>query len=434
MNIPATTWTGLIIGLLLLLFAVPPVARRVARLDDDPRMFRLVMLSGALKLVCAPLWVYVIDHFYGGIADAYTYSNVGKTVAAQIRGGDFAFHIHPLIGDGATSIITGVIYVATDSNTLGCFFVFAFLAFVSLVLFYRAFRIAVPDGDRWRYAMLLFFLPSLLFWTSAIGKDALTSLGLGLAALGFARILARARLGFFLLALGLCLTALIRPNVALMLFVALAVAYPLRSAARVSPLSGLSKVLGIAVLVVGGLVLAKVTAHFFGLSNLDAASIKHVLSTNATNTGVAAQNQLGDFGSSSNTSTSLSLTALPKDAYYVLIRPLPFRAHGLTQLAESLENVFIVTLFLVSWRRVLSAVRAIRRRPYLLTASLYSVVWIVLFASIGNLGILARERTSLLPLLLVLVSYPVTARALGHPATRVDEDPGADPLPDVQIA
>jgi hypothetical protein len=113
---------------------------------------------------------------------------------------------------------------------------------------------------------------------------------------------------------------------------------------------------------------------------------------------------------------------------------LPFRAHGLTQLAESLENVFIVTLFLVSWRRVLSAVRAIRRRPYLLTASLYSVVWIVLFASIGNLGILARERTSLLPLLLVLVSYPVTARALGHPATRVDEDPGADPLPDVQIA
>jgi hypothetical protein len=179
-------------------------------------------------------------------------------------------------------------------------------------------------------------------------------------------------------------------------------------------------------------VLAKVTAHFFGLSNLDASSIKHVLNENARNTGVAAQGQIGQFSSSTTASTSLSLAALPKDAYDVLIRPLPYKAHGLTQLAGSLENLFIVTLFLVSWRRVLSALRAIRRRPYLLTASLYSLVWIVLFASIGNLGILARERTSLFPLLLVLVSYPATARRLAHPTTGVEEGLDTDPLLDVQ--
>ena len=130
------------------------------------------MASGALKLAAAPLWIYVNDHYYSGVADAYGYSRVGAQVAAQIRNGDFSFHVGRLIGDGATSIITGIIYTVVGSNILGGFFVFAFLGFVSLVLFYRAFRVALPDGDHRRYAKLVFFFPSLLFWTSAIGKDA----------------------------------------------------------------------------------------------------------------------------------------------------------------------------------------------------------------------------------------------------------------------
>jgi hypothetical protein len=82
-----------------------------------------------------------------------------------------------------------------------------------------------------------------------------------------------------------------------------------------------------------------------------------------------------------------------------------------TQLASSLENLFLAGLLVTSWRRLTSAFMSMRRRPYLLLAALYSLMWIVLFASIGNLGILARERTSLLPLLLVLVSWPAARRA-----------------------
>ena len=411
MNISSATWVGLIIGLALLVFAVPTVAQWLARLDHDARMFPIVMASGALKLAAAPLWIYVIDHYYGGVADAWSYNRVGTQVAAQIRGGSFSFHVGPIIGDGATSIITGIIYTPIGSNTLGGFFVFAFLAFVSLALFYRAFRVALPDGDHRRYALLVFFLPSLVFWTSAIGKDALISLGLGLAALGAARILTRARGGFLLLGIGLGLTALIRPHVALMLFAALAVAFLVNKSKNPSPLNPLAKLLGAAVLIVGGVVLAKVTAHFFGIQSLDANSIQQVLNQNAINTGAASQGQVGQFGSSGATSVSLSPASIPKDIYYVLIRPLPFQAHGVTQLASSLENLFLAGLLVTSWRRLTSAFMSMRRRPYLLLAALYSLMWIVLFASIGNLGILARERTSLLPLLLVLVSWPAARRA-----------------------
>jgi len=424
-NIPSATWIGLIVGLFLLVFVVPAVARSVARVDQDARTFRLVMASGALKLATAPLWIYVNDHYYSGIADANGYSRVGAQVAAQIRNGDFSFHVGRVIGDGATSIITGIIYTVIGSNVLGGFFVFAFLGFVSLVLFYRAFRVALPDGDHRRYAKLVFFFPSLLFWTSAIGKDALISLGLGLGALGAARILARARGGFVLLGIGLGLTALIRPHVALMLFAALAVAYLVSKSKTASPLTPLAKLLGAVVLVVGGLILAKLTAHFFGLQSLSVASIQHVLNQNASNTGGLNSRQ---YGSIVATSVSLSPTSIPKDIYYVLIRPLPFQAHGLTQLASSLENTFLVALLIVSWRRLASAFTAMRRHPYLLLVALYSLVWIILFASIGNLGILVRERTSLLPLLLVLVSWPAATRARETSLSTLKERADSQPL------
>ncbi len=406
MSVTASAWGGIIIGLLLLMVGVPLVARIVARLDDDPRMFRLVMWSGALKLACAPLWIYVIDHLYGGVADAYTYSSAGLVVAEQIRHGNLSFHVGSVLGDGGTEIVTGILYVFTGSSFLGEFFVFGFLSFISLVVFYRAFRVALPDGDARRYAWLVLFFPSLLFWTSAIGKDALISLGLSVAALGGARLLTRRRGGFVLVAAGLGLTVLVRPHVALMLFAALALAYPFSRARKVSALGPFSKALQLVVLVGGGLLLAKLTAHFFGLSSLSTSSVQHVLQQNATNTGAAATNQVGQFGSSSAASTSLSPLAIPRDFYYTIMRPLPIEAHGLTQLASSLENTTIVVLLAVSWRRVLSALRAMLKHPYLITALVYSLVWILLFASIGNLGILARERTSLLPLLFVLLSWP----------------------------
>ena len=319
-NIPTATWIGLIVGLVLLVFFVPAVARSVARLDQDRRTFRIVMAAGALKLVAAPLWIYVNDHFYSGVADAYGYSSVGSQVAAQIRHGEFSFHLAHFIGDGATSLITGIVYAIIGSNFLGGFFVFAFIGFVSLVLFYRAFRVALPEGDRLRYAKLVFFFPSLVFWTSAIGKDALISLGLGLGALGAAKILTRQRGGLVLLGCGLALTALIRPHLALMLFAGLAVAYLVSKSRTVSPLNPLVKVLAVVVLVVGGLVLARLTAHFFGVQSLSVSSIQDVLNTNATDTGGVNASQ---YGSVVATSVSLSPAQHPEGH---LLRPHPTTA------------------------------------------------------------------------------------------------------------
>ncbi|MGH9103587.1 MAG: hypothetical protein ACRDYD_11495, partial [Acidimicrobiales bacterium] len=377
MSISASAWTGLIVGLLLLIFVAPVVARRVAMADGDPRMFRLVMWAAALKIAAAPLYIFVVSRFYGGIADAVGYTGYGRRLAAQIHQGNFDLHAGRLVGDGATRIAAGIVEAVVGPTELGTFIVFSFLAFLGLVLFYRAFRLALPDADSRRYAKLVFFLPSLVFWTAAASKDALTLLALGLAAYGGARLFNRQLRGFAWLAAGLALSALIRPHVALLAILTLAVAYPLGRAKRVTPVTPLVTLAGAAVFVVGGVVLAGLTVQHFHLHGLSLHSLHHILKSNAHNTGTAAQGQVGQFNSSVSASTSLSPAAFPRDFYDVVLRPLPFNAHGLTQLVSSLENVFLLGLLLTSLPRLWAALMSAPKRAYILSALLFSVVWII---------------------------------------------------------
>jgi hypothetical protein len=52
-------------------------------------------------------------------------------------------------------------------------------------------------------------------------------------------------------------------------------------------------------------------------------------------------------------------------------------------------------------------VRASLLRPYVLVCALYSLVFMYAFAALGNLGLITRERTLLLPFLFVLLAIPL---------------------------
>lgn len=385
---------------LVLLFATRPLAAKMARLDDDPGLARLVMASASLKLLAAPAQLYVVSHFYQNVADFNTYYTAGSALAPQFLHLDFS-GVGKVVGNGSVDIFTGVVLAITGPNKLAGFLIFSWLAFLGLLLFYRAFRTGFPRGDRRRYALLLFFLPSLLFWSSSIGKEALMTLALGLGALGAARLLTQRRGAFPALAAGLAGAALIRPHEALILFVSLVVAYAARRARQASPLNPVAKGAGLAVLAVAGVVLAARTSRFLGVGSLGFGSITHVLhKVQANNQGTGA-----GFGSSS-TQASTSLLHLPQDAEIVLLRPLPIQAHSTTQLLASLENTLLGVMVLVSLGRIAAWLRHPLAAPYVLMSVVYSGIFIYLFASLGNLGLIARERVLLLPLLLVVLAYP----------------------------
>ena len=106
-------------------------------------------------------------------------------------------------------------------------------------------------------------------------------------------------------------------------------------------------------------------------------------------------------------------------AVTILFRPLPIEAHGTESMATALEGLFLLGLVLVSWRRLLSIPRRIRPEPYVALAVSFVLMFIFAFGTIANFGILARERSQMMPFLFILLSLTaITRTARPQPAFR----------------
>lgn len=395
------TWGGVLVGIVVAAVSIPVVVR-VARREDDPRVARLLPWALVLKLGSSVVRYAVAFGVYDGASDAASYHAAGEVLAPLYRKGDFSADLGGFIGTGFMKGLTGVIYAFTGPTKIGGFVVFSVIGFWGLYLFYRAFCIACPEGDRWRYARLVFLLPSLLFWPSSIGKEAWMTLALGLAAYGAARILARRRAGFLLLTLGLAGMVGVRPHVAGILMVSLVAAYLLRRApAGGSLLSPIGKIAGVIVLGLALMVVVRQTQELFGVKDqFDAEAVTGILEK--------AQTQTSEAGSvfDSASQTNRSPSQFPSALVSVLFRPFPWEAGNPLALVASLEGLVLLGLFMVSWRRVVGAVRSVLRTPYVVLCLCYSVLFVFGFSSFANFGILTRQRVQVLPFLVVLLALP----------------------------
>ena len=100
----------------------------------------------------------------------------------------------------------------------------------------------------------------------------------------------------------------------------------------------------------------------------------------------------------------------PLAFFTVLFRPSLLEAHSKQTAAAGIESTFLLLLTLVRLPWLWNALKSLRRRPYVAFCVVYSVLFILAYAAVGNFGLLVRQRTSLFPLFLVLLSIP-SARA-----------------------
>lgn len=187
------TWLALLIAPALLLAAVP-LGRRLAVVSGDPMLTRIVVIAAAAKLAGTGVrYLFVFDVY--GRGDSVAYARAGARYAQQLSDGYLTLPDGDLVGTRFIELVTGFVFAVTRPATLTGFIIFSFAGFVGLYHFARAFNIALPQANLRTYALLVFFLPSLLFWPSSIGKESWMMLTLGLAARGTALILARRRGG-----------------------------------------------------------------------------------------------------------------------------------------------------------------------------------------------------------------------------------------------
>lgn len=382
----------------LLFVATQPLARRLSVRERDPRLYRIVMISVALHLIAAPTQIYVVNHYYHGITDFTRYVNQGAILAPRFRTFNFSLAgtNQKFLGAGSISVFTGVVMAIVGTNKLAAFLVFGWLAFVGTLGFYRAFAITFPEADHHRYALMIFFLPSLIFWTAGASKEAVMYLSIGTASDGAARILARQPRGVLLMVLGVAVGIYVRPQELLLLLAVVSAASFFRP--RGARRGSMRMVRFVAMAGAEAVLLVFVVAFTQKLAKQGTP----VFSLNT----IAANNA----GEASSIAYHAGPAGYPHDLYAVLFAPMIFHTHGAGQRVAALENTVIILLILTSLRRIRCLPRAAMMRPYVMVAFLDLAGFCYAFAALSNLGLIDRERVLVLPFLLVLLAIPVTKK------------------------
>jgi hypothetical protein len=376
--------------------------RRCLRAEPDPFVRKIFVTAILLKALFAVVSYATIFIIYKGVADANNFDSVGSTLAALWRSGHFTLtsSVGGGIGTSTLQFITGVLYTITGSSELSAFFVFSWLGFWGMYFFYRAGVVAFPQLDRRRYAALLFFWPSMIYWSSALSKDAWSLLFLGIATYGVARIARRLPRGWVLLAIGAAGVSPVRANMTLQVVVAAVCGYTIHRwhQRRVDPAATYVRMKD--VLSLGGIggVLVGALFAFKAFFHLSSISPNAILSVIAKATAAA--------GTTKNGASKFAGGVSPQNILEVLFRPLPFQATSATSLLVSFVGLALIFFLVAGRRRLLASMRLARCDGFAAYCLVYIVIFVITFSAIADGGALDRERIQVLPFLFVFLSMP----------------------------
>lgn len=398
---------GNVVMLVLFLILSLVIGRLMSNERDQTWLPAMVVGAFLAKMVGAAVRYGVYEYVYFRQGDAGVYHGTGIQLADVWR--DWVVpNLEGARGSGTRflEVVTGFLYAPYTPDIIGGFIIFAMVSLVGQILFYAAFRNALPHARLKLYAALVFFVPSLVFWPASIGKDAVMMLFIGLAAYGAAGLMNRYEFKWIpVIAVGAAGCVAIRPHVGALVVGALCAAMlfarrPRVTSARVRRLSMIA--------LAAGAIFAIVTlsADDIGL-NVDDLELEPFLDE--------VQRRTNQGGSAVEGDPILSISDLPQGALRVLFRPLIHEAANPLSLASGIEGTALLLLILWKLPRVVRSFRMLRRDPYLMFSLFYVVGFIVVFSPVLNLGILARQRTQMLPLLLALIV------AMGWPEREEEE-------------
>jgi hypothetical protein len=404
---------GVLVPIAAMLLAVAAGHRIGRRRAGEDWVGRWLVLAVGVKLVASYVRYHTLVNEYGGNGDATGYDQFGRLFArAWLGEGGVAPELGDMRQHNFVRWFTGVVYYLFGIDMVTGFLVFGLLALVGSYLWYRATVDAVPGINRRLYLALVMFLPSMAYWPASIGKESLMQLAIGMVALATAHLL-RQRLAraFVLGAPGGLLLWYVRPHLLAMALIAVGCAYlggRVRGAA-----SGLRAFVGrpVGMLAVALLVGFAVSqgADFLGLEDLSIDSVEARLDQESEATsGFEAGSSFETGGS------SLNPLYLPEGAVTVLLRPFPWETDSPLQLLASLESALVAALILVRLPSLRAAITRARSAPFLLFCWGLVILYAATFSSIGNFGILVRQRSLVLPALFVLVAMrpiPTTTAA-----------------------
>ncbi len=269
---------------------------------------------------------------------------------------------------------------------------FAMIGLVAIYLFYRA-AVMYCGEEKPRLLYVLGLYPSILFWSSILGKDPIQLLGIALYVHGVVGWDRTRRLGYVLsMVAGIVLAASVRFWAAPILLLPLFALLVVRARGAAGKLAFL-----VGGLLAGGLVLDRFA------DRLGVAALQDFYAT--------VQSLGRGWEGGSNVQQAVQFTGLgsvlaflPRGMFTALFRPLPGEVMNPFGLLAGLENLFLLVLLGLA---VVRARLSTLRDPLVLWAVLLLVTWSGLYAFISyyNMGAAVRFKLQVLPVLLGLLLY-----------------------------
>ena len=282
----------------------------------------------------------------------------------------------------------------------------AMVGLLAVYLFYRAAELYLGRPDR-RVLYVLAFAPSILFWSSILGKDPIVLLGIALCTYGFIGwYRERERRYAIVFVLGVVVASAMRPWLAPILLAPLPVV-----AVRLA--SGpLRRTAWLVAGVVLALLMVKLVRQYTNI-----ASIQDVVDTADSLARALAMGGSGQEPPRPLTSVGSLVTFLPLGLFTALFRPLPGEVPNPFGVMAGVENV---ALLLFAGFAALRARLRDFRDPVVLWAVALLAAWggLYAFLSYSNLGSAARFKLQILPVLLLLLLYLARRRPQGARVTQ----------------
>lgn len=371
---------------------------------------KILALGLLIKFVGIGIRLWFAEGVYG-YGDSERYARAGNEVAQLIRAGQFSAATGG-IDDGTryTEVLTGFIFLLTGASWWGVSIFFGLFAVVGLLLFYRAFRIAFPTSDARIYLVALLFFPSLVFWPSTIGKEALLVLSSGVIVYGVALVLVQKRMiGLLPLALGFVFAFPLREPVALAMVAGFVPAIMLMRprptiGGRFAKLALMATVL--------------VLAPLFFLSVLRSLDVENPSLDAIISRVVTQTNRDYDSATGSNYDVLVPTDPLwvPTGMVTVLVRPFPWETKNVQAMLQSFDGVLTGAVIFISLFRLYKYGGDFRSRSFLIYLLGTSIALMLVLGVLGNFGLLARQRTVVMPFVLMLLAIPGPPRR--EPASR----------------
>lgn len=307
------------------------------------------------------------------IADATLYYDVAKR-------GDYSF----APGTEFINFFTAIFVDYIDLSYLGAFLLFNIIGSLGLLAFDGVLRVATDGKARhWRLlATIVIFLPSVSYWSSAIGKDAISFMATCVALWASLNLVHR----YPWMVFSIVAMFLVRPHMAglLVLSVIISVVLELKS-------SIFMKVFVVLVCAGAAVVLTPFALNYVGATDTSTSGLTEYIE------------QREGYNMEGGGAIDISTMSLPVKMMTYLFRPFPFEAKSVLQFAASVDNMVLILVCIMGLYQILRRFSGGRlARNYF--ALIYSMAALfILSITTANLGISVRQKWMFVPMLVFLM-------------------------------